>query len=219
MNAALVKIDVAAARLGWSADKLFDLVDGGTLLEKGFAWVWNLANALDGERRDLRFWWPEIEARAQARNQTKFSYYELPWVIAKILPPRRVNFHAGEIDQMFQIRPRTRIDLHAELAGRLEGGRNFYSRAALARFLERRWLGSVSSRISPPIHRPAADSRGDAAVAGLKSPLIAKSPTCSPARGRGNVRTAQFSAMEETPTHLNRRNKTHADERSIAAPL
>jgi hypothetical protein len=151
MNAALVKIDVAAAHLGWSAAKLFELVDGGTLLEKGFAWVFNLANDVNGERRDLRFWWPEVEARAKARagqpsNAGKLNHYEIDWVIARILPEKRVNFHAGELDQLFQIRPRTRIDLHAELSGSLDGGRNFYPRPALVAFLQRRWLGAVSSR-------------------------------------------------------------------------
>ena len=151
MNAALVKIDVAAAHLGWSAAKLFDLVDGGTLLEKGFAWVFNLANDAHGERRDLRFWWPEIEARAKVRaglsgSSGKLASYEIEWVIARILPEKRVNFHAGELDQIFQIRPRTRIDLHAELCGTLNGGRNFYPRPALAAFLQRRWLGAVSAR-------------------------------------------------------------------------
>jgi hypothetical protein len=147
MNAQLVKIDVAAAALGWGADKLFDLVDGGSLLERGFAWVFNLANDAEGGRRDLRFWFPEIQARAKG-NDRQYSFYEIEWVIVRILPEKRVNFHAGEVDQMFQIRPRTRIDLHDEICGRLDGGRNFYSRKALAEFLRRRWLGAVYSRVA-----------------------------------------------------------------------
>jgi|GEM_PF-1974773 len=164
MKPALVKIDVAAAHLGWSAGKLFDLVDGGTLLEKGFAWVFNFANALDGERRDLRFWWPEIEARATGGNAaTKFSSYEIEWVIGRILPEKRVNFAAGEVDQMFQLRPRTRIDFGAELQGNIEHrtsniehptSANFYARKFLAAFLQRRWLGGVSVRPPSSVLRP-----------------------------------------------------------------
>ena len=203
MNVALVKIDVAAAHLGWSADKLFDLVDGGTLLEKGFAWVFNLANDLNGERRDLRFWWPEIQARLIGGDSaTRYSYYELEWVINKILPAKRQNFHAGEVDQMFQIRPRTRIDLHAELSGTLQSGGNFYARPPLFEFLTRRWLGAVSVRIQnskfkiqnlpilPAKNRPAADSRGAAVLAREIDPNMAAAPILPPARGRGNVRTA-----------------------------
>ena len=159
MNAALVKIDVAAAHLGWSASKLFDLVDGGTLIDTGFVWVFNLANDLSGERRDLRWWWPEVEARAV--GNTKFYGYQIDWVIKRILPEKRVNFHADEVDQLFQIRPRTRIDLHAELSGTQSaapGGRHFYARTDLADFLKRRWLGAIYKRIADRNQRNAAQS-------------------------------------------------------------
>ena len=191
MNAALVKIDVAAAALGWSAYKLFDLMDGGTLLEKGFAWVFNLANDPAGERRDPRFWWQEIEARDSVDHSKhdKFSYYEIDWVINKILPIKRQNFHAGEVDQLFQIRRRTRIDLHGELAGQLDGGRNFYKRAALAAFLKARWLGAVSERtIKPGDHRQAANGLAGAVSARVTHPLIAApAPLATPGNG-ANVR-------------------------------
>lgn len=150
MQAALVKVDVAAARLRWNVGRLFDLTDGGTLLENGFAWVFNLANDPCGQKRDLRWWMPEIEARAGSTGSTKFNYYQPGWVIGRILPEKRVNFHAGEVDQLFQIRPRTRIDLHAEIFGGVAvtkgRGPNFYSREFLAAFLLRRWLGAVSAR-------------------------------------------------------------------------
>ena len=139
MNAALVKIDVAAAALGWSAAKLFDLVDGGTLIEQGFVWVFNLANDVSGQRRDLRFWYAELNARA---NHFELPKYELSGVINTVLPPARRFFHAGEVDQLFQIRHNTRLALHDELAGSLNSGRNQYARADLAAFLTRRWLGA-----------------------------------------------------------------------------
>lgn len=168
MNAALVKIDVAAATLGWSAAKLFDLVEGpgrsGDLIEKSFVWVFNLANNPAGERRDLRFWMPELTARSVSTSgRTKFDGYQIDWVIARVLPEKRVNFHAGEVDQLFQIRPRTRIDLHEELTGARSGergARNFYSRVELAEFLKRRWLGALYSR-KPLLPCAAPKALGD----------------------------------------------------------
>lgn len=151
MKATLVKIDVAAAALGWSAAKLFDLVEGGSLLEPGFEWVFNLANDVHGERRDLRWWWQEIEERRAEREEGKSKRYELREVIDQILPVKRTNFHAGEVDQMFQIRPRTRIDLHDELSVSQRDGHNFYSRYSLAAFLRRRWVGAAAR----PGHREA----------------------------------------------------------------
>jgi hypothetical protein len=138
MNAALVKVDVAADRLNWSAVEVLSLADEGTLLKPGFTWVWNLAQSLTGERRDLRFW--AVEIRARALSGETFAEMELTQVISQILPLNRTNFHAGEVDVMFQIRPRTRIDLHAELAGSLKSGRNQYHRDDLAAFLKRRWI-------------------------------------------------------------------------------
>jgi hypothetical protein len=194
MNAQLVKIDVAAATLGWSAGKLFDLVDGGTLLERGFAWVFNLANDREGERRDLRFWLPEISMRASldTSKHRRFSNYELEWVINKILPATRKNFHAGEVDELFQIRPRTRIDLHDEICGSLrtaigrESGRHFYSRDALAAFLTRRWIHAKTFSAK---HRPAVTIRGSASPK-PDAPELGRTPTLNAACGSVNRHTA-----------------------------
>jgi len=166
MNAQLVKIDVAAADLGIGVRRIEQLVDGGTLLEKGLAWVFNLANDLNGDRRDLRFWRPEIIARSKG-NDSRYSFYQIGWVIGRILPEKRAHFHAGEVDQIFQIRHNTRIDFGAELNGAMRQGRNFYERTTLAAFLERRWLGSVSARktLSPdkaaPLQSPVGPQRAD----------------------------------------------------------
>jgi len=141
MNAQLVKLDVAAARLGWSAVKLLSLADEGTLLEPGFIWVWNLANNLQGDRRDLRFWWDEVVARDEGGDVGEGHDLSLDQVIEKILPIRRTTFHAGEVDSMFQIRHRTRLDYGLELNGGLVKGRTLYPRETLAAFLRRRWLG------------------------------------------------------------------------------
>jgi hypothetical protein len=160
MNAALVKVDVAAAHLGWPARKLLSLVDESSVLDRGFAWVFNLANDPAGERRDLRWWWPEIAARASldSRDAGKYAFYELSWVINRILPERRQNFQAGEVDQLFQIRHTTRYELHAEIFAGAKftppaGTANFYPRELLAAFLTRRWMTHLRK-----IHTKAEDA-------------------------------------------------------------
>ena len=142
---ALVKIDVAAVDLNRSARQVFDLVIGGTLLEPGLTWVFNLANDPTGDRRDLRFWREELKQRRTATGPQvaadDLSQLPVEEVIARILPVTRTNFAAGEVDQMFQIRPRTRIDFGTQLAGGMRGSGRFYSRAVLAEFLRRRHIG------------------------------------------------------------------------------
>jgi hypothetical protein len=60
-------------------------------------------------------------------------------VLEEILPLRRMNFRAGELDQLFQLRRNVRLRL---LNGE-RSGRNFlYSRALLVDFLKRRWIGA-----------------------------------------------------------------------------
>ena len=142
---ALVKIDVAAVDLNRSARQVFDLVIGGTLLEPGLTWVFNLANDPADSRRDLRFWRPELQQRRTGSGPQvgadDVSLLPLEEVLARILPVTRTNFAGGEVDQLFQIRPRTRIDFGTQLAGQMRGTGRFYSRAALAEFLRRRHIG------------------------------------------------------------------------------
>jgi hypothetical protein len=142
MNAQLVKIDVAAADLNKSVKSLFDMADGGTLMERGLQWVFDFSNG-NTDRRDLRFWRPEVLVRASkdVALHNKYNGWQLDYVLARILPVRRINFHAGEVDRLFQLRPRTRIDFGAELNGEMKGGRNFYARPVLEQFLRARWLG------------------------------------------------------------------------------
>jgi hypothetical protein len=143
MKTALVKIDVAAADTGLSVRRIEQLVDGGLVREKGITWVFNLAKDLNARNRDLRFWRPELLARVQDEAD-KYGRWEIGQIIASILPETREKFHAGEIDQLFQIRPNTRIAYGAELNGVMEAGRNSYSRVTLAAFLKRRWIGAVT---------------------------------------------------------------------------
>jgi len=162
MNAALVKIDVAAADLGKSVNTLFEMAEGGTLIERGLLWVFDFSNG-DTDRRDLRFWRPEILvcANKDVALHTKFRGWELDWVLARILPVKRTNFHAGEVNQLFQLRPRTRIDFGEELNGKMKGGCNFYSRAVLVKFLTARWLGTGGARLrraDKPLSAPEKDT-------------------------------------------------------------
>lgn len=140
MFSALVKIDVAAADLGKSAQQVFDLVDGASLSEAGLLWVFNVARNPAGCRRELRFWRPELQARV-AGQAAKYHRQTIQWVLSEILPGTRQTFNAGDVDRMFQIRPRTRLDFGRELPGRRVAGRNVYPRQPLELFLNRRWLG------------------------------------------------------------------------------
>jgi hypothetical protein len=141
---ALVTIDFAAADLGKSVARVFELVDGGSVHETGLLWVWNLANDAKGKRRSLRFWRPELVSHSQGRPR-EFSGHTIDSVVAQILPERRTSFEAGIVDRLLQIRPRSRIDLGVELKGTLQNGRHLYSRASLADFLKRRWIGATIS--------------------------------------------------------------------------
>jgi hypothetical protein len=163
MNAALIKVDVVSVLLGWPTKKLYSLVDESAVRERGFAWVFNLARDPQGGRKDLRWWWPEIQARLSpdSKENKRYSFYQLPWVINRIVPDARLQYTAGEVDRLLQIRPHSRLNLHAELLGATDAGSdpipvstfleaNCYPRAALARFLERRWIQNLKQSAEQP---------------------------------------------------------------------
>ena len=143
-RSALVKVDVAAADLGRSIPDIFDLVDGGMAAEAGIMWAFDLARHPGRQRRNLRCWRPELLARAGG-DSGKYHRQPVSWVVAQILPETRQTFQAGEVDRLFQIRPRTRIDLHPELKGVMGGGRHTYARPHLESFLLRRWVGTLAT--------------------------------------------------------------------------
>lgn len=142
MKLALVKIDTAVAELCRTIDHVYDLVDGGRQGEPGLLWVWNVATDINGQIRSLRFWHPELKARASGAGEA-FQKMQLAEVIARIIPPGRRFFQAGELDQMFQIRRPTRIGLQRQLNGRRGSAGYEYPRATVAAFLETRWLGNL----------------------------------------------------------------------------
>lgn len=143
MNIALVKIDVATVDLGKSVRKIEQLVDGGRVHDRALLWVFNLAHNPSGKPRVLRFWRPELLARGQG-EPGKYHHCKLDDIITLILPINRNIFHAGEVSELFQIRHNTRLELFAA-AGQTDG-RNFYSRPALAKFLQQRWLGASQGK-------------------------------------------------------------------------
>ncbi|HEX3857590.1 MAG TPA: hypothetical protein VHY30_09875, partial [Verrucomicrobiae bacterium] len=154
MNAQLVKIDVAADLMNLPVPEIMLRVDGGTLDFSNsklraqiirLSWVFNFARDPNSRDRELRLWRPELCAQASkdVSVHRKYNFYELDWVINKILPEKKRTIHAGELDQLFQLRPRTRIDLHDEICGTMMSGRNSYSRDIIAAFLKRRWLASL----------------------------------------------------------------------------
>lgn len=148
MNTALVKIDVASADLGLTVRRIEQMAEGIDLRSGALVWVFDFAvDGKGGARRDPRFWRPELLAAAgeDGAQQKKFVGYELEWVIAKILPVKRSKFYAGEVDQLFQTRPCTRLR-YGDMPGELSSGRHVYARATLVDFLRRRWMGAVYQR-------------------------------------------------------------------------
>lgn len=137
----LVKIDVAAHVLNRSVRQIFDLVDGGTHVEVGLMWVFNLAVNPAGYRRELRFWCPEIEAR-RAGQPAKYHNRDVAWVISQILPGNRQSFQPGQINDLLQVRHNTRLEYGTQLPGIRHSCGNTYQRPALERFLALRWLGN-----------------------------------------------------------------------------
>jgi len=154
MNAALVKVDVAAWLTGQSVTTLFDRADGASLTEPALMWVFDFSNG-EALRRDLRFWVIELECPME-RTQQAIHGFTLDQVIARILPEKRMNFAAGEVDALFQIRHNTRRELF-DSAG-TTAGRNFYSRTELATFLHERWLGHCSGVSMSAARKPEAAS-------------------------------------------------------------
>lgn len=146
----LVKIDVVAHMLNRSARQIFDLVDGGSPMEAGLMWVFNLARNSSGHRRDLRFWDSEIKARA-AGEAAKYHNQDLAWVLSQIMPVSRQSFPAGEVSRLLQVRHQTRLSYGEQLPGRRHSCGNTYERPALEHFLRLRWIGNFLPRPTNPV--------------------------------------------------------------------
>jgi len=146
----LLKIDVATVITGQSINVLYERAEGTGDLESALVWVFDFSrgasrrDVIRAHRRDLRFWHSELTG-ADVKKLT------LEQVLETILPSSKKTFQAGEVDHLFQLRPRTRLDL-CGLEGELKGGRNSYTREKLAGFLQDRWIGFAKnrSRRQPP---------------------------------------------------------------------
>ena len=158
MKATLVKIDVVSADLGKTAKEIVELVDGGTLLEPGLVWVFDLSQRVNTGRRDLRFWRFEIHARAEGK-QDALRGLELDAVVERILPANRDRLQAGELDLLWQLRPCRRFNLNRHFTQPKRCAQRVYVRAELIAFLKRRWLGATFTRphwkSSPVVPSPA----------------------------------------------------------------
>lgn len=145
MKATLVTVDVASADLGKTAKEIFDLVDGGSLLEPALVWVFDLSVRQRWGRRELRFWRMELSTRADGR---KLGELELDAVLDRILPEDHMSLTAGELDLLWQMRPRTRLDLNRQLKRRTLKlyKKKDYPRWVLREFLKQRWLGATYER-------------------------------------------------------------------------
>lgn len=135
-RAVLIKVDSVMDLLGKSADEVYELADGGTLLAPGLKFVFNLAADPDGDIRDLRFWTREIIAPASVAK------WSVDQALDSILPNARTRFQAGEVTQLLHVRRPTLMRLREELQGKLAANSSFFERTALVSFLKRRWLGT-----------------------------------------------------------------------------
>jgi len=150
MKPVLVKIDVAVADTGRSVRALFEMAEGGNRLHQGLRWVFDFSDPAVGQRRELRFWRPEIEARGNGdvRRATEYGAWDFDTVIRQILPETRPTYHAYEVSELFQIRHNTRAKLLG--GGAAAGPRTSYPRRTLVDFLRLRWLGHMPARPAYP---------------------------------------------------------------------
>jgi hypothetical protein len=143
---------VAVADTGRSVHQLYAMADGGTKTSEGLRWVFDFSKPCARQRRDLRFWRPEVEARGNGdvcRSQ-EYRAWDFDAVIRRILPETHLTFRAFDVSELFQIRNNTRLNLLG--GGRQVGRRASYPRRALVDFLRQRWLGHLRDK---PVRKAA----------------------------------------------------------------
>jgi hypothetical protein len=132
----LVCVNTAAVLLRQRADLVYEMADGGTLLEGSLTWVFDLsARGSAGVNRDLRFFLGELLAPATARNLT------LPRVLDCILPPAVANFQSGRVERLLGLRKQSIMRLRDQMGGQRSFNTTYFPRQKLAEFLASRWLG------------------------------------------------------------------------------
>jgi hypothetical protein len=163
MKPVLVKVDVAVADTGRSVHTLYGMADGGTNTNEGLRWVFDFSKPGAGQRRDLRFWRPEVEARGNGdvRRSQEYRAWDFEAGIRRILPETHPAYRACEVSDLFQIRGNTRINLLG-VVGQV-GHRASYARRTLVDFLRQRWLGR---RLGKPARK---GTRGGSCLTVLKA--------------------------------------------------
>ena len=148
----LITVGGVRALTGCGYDEIFTRVDGSDLILKPLVWVFDFASTWpENEKRDLRFWRAEVEALPDAGlenggRHAVTGHWEIEWVVARILPPARTTYPAGDVVKLFCLNRSTLKKLRPQMAGQLATGGSTYTRAGLAAFLTARWLGYVSKR-------------------------------------------------------------------------
>lgn len=147
----LIKVDTVMHLTGLSADAIYERAVGNSLLGE-FAWVWNVAADPAGKIRDLRFWAREIVAPETTKRLS------LDRVMKLLLPPKRVQYHSGEVcNTLLSIRRPTLQQLREELNGKLAAHSSFFPREGLEQFLRTRWLGALAG--GDDLRRPTVEQR------------------------------------------------------------
>lgn len=131
---ALVPVETARAVLGCEAEGVWARIESGELL-----YAFNISAVSAGNKaREVRLWVGELMGRPRRPG--------LEQALEEILGTFRAQYRAHEVWQMLLCsRPHLRRLLHAgELGGPRKGAVQYITRASLADFLRRRWLGNFS---------------------------------------------------------------------------
>lgn len=149
----LIKLDTVRHFTTFGPDEIRARADGDSLFG-GYVWVWNVAEDLNGENRDLRFWAREIVAPETVKG------WSLDRVLKSILPARRSQFPSGEVcNALLSISRPSLMRLRPQLNGTLAANSSFFPREGLEQFLRTRWLGAGAR---PPLRTATISERSAA---------------------------------------------------------
>lgn len=129
IRAVLLSTKAAGALRGKNERQMRELAEGGSLIEAGLEWVFNVAVDAGSDKRDLRFYAGEIICPEFQRGK------RLADVVNAILPPTRKDFPIGQLVLEWQVTHQHIYNL--KTARELPPG-SFTPRNALVSFLMRR---------------------------------------------------------------------------------
>lgn len=90
----LTSVDGVALLRHSTRRAIYNLVEGGSLFEPGFEFVFNIAVDPDCRNRELRFWLPEVKTPAAVAG------LPLAQVLARLLPPTVAHYATGHVTQL-----------------------------------------------------------------------------------------------------------------------